>query len=95
MRTLPAVRRLPDGVAAREYGERGAQAYRQDGMTRRSGKQQWLRHDAIGCVAVAPMGVLFIVAYVKQNRAVTRGVRANMSVDTAEHIRFLSRSANG
>lgn len=41
------------------------------------------------------MGVLFIVAYVKQNRAVTRRVRANMSVDTAEHIRFLSRSAKG
>jgi hypothetical protein len=39
------------------------------------------------------MGVLFTIAYVKQNRAVTRRVRANMGVDTADDVRFLIRSA--
>ncbi|HEX8486392.1 hypothetical protein [Sphingomonas sp.] len=47
----------------------------------------WVQHSAFGCAALALTGVLFTVSYVKQNRAVTRRVRADISIETADRNR--------
>lgn len=43
----------------------------------------WLRHDAVGGVAIVVMSALFAFAYIKQNRSVSRRVGANAAMRPA------------
>lgn len=40
----------------------------------------WLRHDAVGAVTIAALTALFVFAYIKQNRSVTRRVVVNAAI---------------